>query len=443
MIPRKKNSKDDIDPYNYRPINLLSPLSKIMEKTWSIQIEANMKKNHLIQHNHQGGIKGRSTSNTLSRIYKKLVHFKAKNIETAIIAIDQSAAFDIVCHKILKKKLEHIQLDKKSVNIIMNYLQERKQIIEINSQQSEKLITGPISVSQGSILSGLLYIIMTLDMYAQTHKIKHQDHAEYINCKNTEVNVYVDDTYGIVITNKNENIWNKIVQFIMMMESYYISNKLVINVDKTTVTLISNKEENKKKTIKIQKNIIKHTDKIKILGTWLNDELNWNTHFSKGTQSLLANLKRRSSVIYNLSKKVGKNFIKTFANAILIGKMNYHIEAIGETSSRIREKIDNIMLKTAKICLGSIANGRTFKWIMDQMNWTNFKNMHEMSIIKMTHKFINSEDDHYYKKYLIETYQFLQLLSCLIALSNRFCYMDVKYGFRLKLLNCVVFAQIY
>ena len=42
------------------------------------------------------------------------------------------------------------------------------------------------------------------------------------------------------------------------------------------------------------------------------------------------------------------------------------------------------------------------KWIMDQMNWTNFKNMHEMSIIKMTHKFINSEDENYYKKYLIE-----------------------------------------
>ena len=55
------------------------------------------------------------------------------------MAIDQSAAYDIVCHQILKRKLEHIGIEKDSVELLMDYLTERKQLVEINSQKSDTI----------------------------------------------------------------------------------------------------------------------------------------------------------------------------------------------------------------------------------------------------------------------------------------------------------------
>ena len=63
ILPIKKNKLQDSDCNNWRPINLLSPLNKLIEKPWVMQIERHLIKNRLIENNHQGGVKGRSTSN--------------------------------------------------------------------------------------------------------------------------------------------------------------------------------------------------------------------------------------------------------------------------------------------------------------------------------------------------------------------------------------------
>ena len=126
-----------------------------------------MKEHKLIDQNHQGGISGRSTTNTILEIYQKLVERKTNNLETALIDLDQSAAFDVISHELLELKLKHIGIHDISVKMIMNYLSERKQYVYLNANKSETLVTGNTSVSQGSIISGLLYLIFTLDMHMQ------------------------------------------------------------------------------------------------------------------------------------------------------------------------------------------------------------------------------------------------------------------------------------
>ena len=97
--------------------------------------------------------------------------------------------------------------------MIMSYLSERKQAVYINGNTSDTLLTGPYSVSQGSILSGNFYLIYTLDMNLQTHKVKHTNHTEYNNCNNTQINTYIEDSYGIV-KETNKGLWNDIKEFI-------------------------------------------------------------------------------------------------------------------------------------------------------------------------------------------------------------------------------------
>ena len=112
----------------------------------------------------------------------------------------------------------------------MTYLNERKQYVYINGNKSDTLLTGNISVSQGSIVSGLFYLIYTLDMHMITHKYQHKSHQEYVTWKRDEMNVYVDDCYAII--EQRKDLWQQIKDYIILMENYYTSNQLCINVKK-------------------------------------------------------------------------------------------------------------------------------------------------------------------------------------------------------------------
>ena len=60
IIPIPKD-KDFLNPKNYRAINIFNPISKIIEKCWSYQINQYLEDNNFLTENHQGGIKSRGT----------------------------------------------------------------------------------------------------------------------------------------------------------------------------------------------------------------------------------------------------------------------------------------------------------------------------------------------------------------------------------------------
>lgn len=106
----------------------------------------------------------------------------------------------------------------------------------------------------------------------------------------------------------------------------------------------------------------------------------------------MASLKRRASILYNISRKIDKNVAKTLASGIFFGKMYHHLEIVGETSLKIRAQINNLIIKTAKNVLGYQAYGRTSEWMLKELKWLNFDQMHSISIQKSVYKFINPED---------------------------------------------------
>ena len=108
-------------------MNLISPLSKIIEKVWSKQILEHLKVNKLIDNNHQGSLKGRNGSTLLNEIYHNLTIMKKNRKTGAIISLDQSAAFDLIPHCILEKKLKKIGISEKSTKMLMSDLKSRKQ----------------------------------------------------------------------------------------------------------------------------------------------------------------------------------------------------------------------------------------------------------------------------------------------------------------------------
>ena len=108
IIPILKNGQNEkLDPSSYRPVNLLSPISKLIGKVWTMQINKFLSKNEIIDNNNQGSIKGRSGAIILHELYHNLSMIKKENETGALVSLDQSAAYDIIPHQILKSKLDH------------------------------------------------------------------------------------------------------------------------------------------------------------------------------------------------------------------------------------------------------------------------------------------------------------------------------------------------
>ena len=201
-------------PKNYRAINIFCPISKIIEKCWSVQINNYLVKNNYLKENHQGGIKGRGTVTATININTKINKIVDNKNIAAVIGLDQSSCFEIINHNILLEKMKHIGFNLQTCNLLKQYLSDRKQYTEINIKCFDLLLTGNLSIFQGSILSVIFYNIFTLDIPFISHNIlnnsvNHNSHYEYFKCGNPFLVSYIDDLFAVIEGDK-DNIWTKI-----------------------------------------------------------------------------------------------------------------------------------------------------------------------------------------------------------------------------------------
>jgi hypothetical protein len=127
LIPlHKKLSKLDRKNY-HRPVVLLSPLSKVLEKVVHIQIYDFFHLNKLFHPNHHGYRQNRSTQTALLQMYDKWVRAAAAAQVNGVMLLDLSAAFDLVDSDLLVKKLRIYGVDESSLSWIKSYLTGRYQ----------------------------------------------------------------------------------------------------------------------------------------------------------------------------------------------------------------------------------------------------------------------------------------------------------------------------
>lgn len=98
IIPKLKPSKDSSKLSSYRPINLLPALSKVIESVVGNQLKSHINKHGLIPENHTGSRKFNSTTTAAMTLHDIWTGILRQNQEAIILQLDQSAAYDIICH---------------------------------------------------------------------------------------------------------------------------------------------------------------------------------------------------------------------------------------------------------------------------------------------------------------------------------------------------------
>ena len=149
VLPPYKNS-GRADKSNYRPISILSNVSKLYERCLYSQLYDYFD-NNIFSKNQCGFRKGFSTQHTLLVMIEKMKTARDNKQFCAAILTNLSKAFDCICHDLLIAKLNAYGVDQNALKLVYDYLSDRSRKIKVGSSFSDYL--GIIyGVPQGSIL---------------------------------------------------------------------------------------------------------------------------------------------------------------------------------------------------------------------------------------------------------------------------------------------------
>ena len=212
----KKGDKTHCE--NYRPISLLSNISKLFERVMYVRLENFLKSLDILHKYPFGFRKQHSTNHTLHSIVEKIRSSLDKKMYTCGVFIDLEKAFDTVNHKIILSKLNHYGIRGTANTWFFSYLSSRYQSVMLNGVTSScKVIT--CGVPQGSTLGPLLFLIYINDMH---HSVM-----------SSTVYHFADDT-NLMCSSKNlKRLRKDLNKDLDLLYDWLCANRLSINTGKT------------------------------------------------------------------------------------------------------------------------------------------------------------------------------------------------------------------
>ncbi len=362
VVPIFKSGNPELTD-NYRPISLLSGLSKILEKLVAIQLVNHLDRNSLLYTHQYGFQKNKNTEHNLISAVN-YIHKALNDGEYCIgLFLDLKKAFDVCSHDILLTKLKYLGVNGTPLKWFQSYLQERKQYVDINgSKSSYKSID--ISVMQGSILGPILFLCYINDL---------------CNVTDLYTLMFADDTSAFKSGKNLKNLTDHINGEINKMAIWFRANKMCVNVEKTKFIVFRTQgkkilsedviikydanEPNQPYDDNIVYNLerihCEHADKskrsYKLLGIHLDEYLNFNTHVNNLCNKL-------SKSLYCINR--AKNFLNIKSlillyYALIQSHLNYCPIIINGTSQQNKKRIQTIQKKAIRIVTKSKFNAHS------------------------------------------------------------------------------------
>ena len=222
-------------------------IEKLAEEWIKVNLSIYFESNSLISDFHHGGRKGLSTLTakaTLDNIINKNVE---DNLITGALSCDLSSCFEIVDHRILEKKLEFYGIKGVELELFKSYLSNWQQFVEVDTFRSNLIHNLPVSCIQGSKLYTFLWTIDSLETPLVQKLMKNPKLYKAVtgldppNMKmpKHESNTFVDDSFSTIGFEPSAKIKTYLEKYYNLMESFYNSNKLKINPQKTKLMFIS------------------------------------------------------------------------------------------------------------------------------------------------------------------------------------------------------------
>lgn len=242
---------DHDDPSNFRPVSIVSPLSRVFEYVIVRQLREYFEKNHMFSEKQHAFTKGRNLHSAVLLMLNVTFAEIKKERSVKYTMYDLSEAYDSVDHEILLNKLKWFGIGHKALKYIESYLKGRSQFVRRCGSCSDiKDIN--VGIPQGVKLAPFLFAAYINDL---------PDNMSESLC----TLLYADDVYFITPFQENDvKMEEKINEDVDM---WLRSNLLQVDENKIQRLLIPYKKPNK-------------IESINCLHLTLCNDLSWSGHIN-------------------------------------------------------------------------------------------------------------------------------------------------------------------
>ena len=212
---------------NYRPVSLLSVLSKVLERHMYGIITNSLQNFHPLAESQWGFLTGKSTVTGLFATMHNWLSILEGGGEIGAVFFDLRKAFNSIPQEALLDKLKGTGLSNPTLAWITDYLTCREQKVVGNGKESQHtpVLSG---VPQGSVLGPLLFL-MYIDHLAQLPLLD-----------GGQVVLYADDLLLFRPIQSQED-YHHLQDDIVMIEDWVYSNYLTLNPTKCKYMVVSRK----------------------------------------------------------------------------------------------------------------------------------------------------------------------------------------------------------
>lgn len=324
IIPTFKKG-DRTDPKKYRPISLLTIVSKIFEKIIKSRLLLHLNSNDVLSRCQFGYTKGIGTTDAADQLIDDVVQNLNDRKKVAGLFLDLSSAFDTVDHDILLNKLEYYGVRANILLLLRSYLHNRIQFVEIKENVDgveksfrSKMVKITRGVPQGSILGPILFILFTDDLINFIINL----------IPDIKLVIYADDTNAILSSNTLNDLQVQVNTALSAFNSWFTCNNLKLNTSKTNVMLFkSTVRNNETLDVSVDGNKVVTVSEVKFLGIHIDSLLNWKLELN----SIECTISSACFALRSLRDDITIKQLRTVYFALVESRLRYSIKLWGNS----------------------------------------------------------------------------------------------------------------
>ncbi|KAJ3478790.1 hypothetical protein NLG97_g8480 [Lecanicillium saksenae] len=322
MIP-KPNKRNLSDISSWRPISLLSCLSKGLERVIARRMAHAAIKHSIVHPNQAGALPKRSAVDIAACLIYDIEKALASGKVATLVTEDVMGAFDAILRNRMILCLRQQGWPDFLIRWIASFLLDRlaKVRYQETTTASAKLRCG---LPQGSPISPILYILITAAIYFLTGPAQRYG--------------YADDTAMLFIGDSLEDTTRQANEAIAAMESWGRGEAIYFDPGKTEIMHFSRRNADTDQPL-----IIYHGDKeirasqsMRWLGIWLDRKLTFNDHIQKWTQKarrVINHLRVMNNTVRGMSATAARRAVWAVTMPILFHGLDAWLPGL-DTDSR-------------------------------------------------------------------------------------------------------------
>lgn len=367
VIPIPKPGKPKNNPESYRPISLLSCLSKLLEKLIKEQIDKFVIANNVLPSFQFGFRTGHNTVHQVLRIKNHISKNFVQKKSTGLVLLDIEKAFDTVWHDALCHKLFKLKLPIPLIKIIQSFLSARKYVVKINKDISSTHYI-QYGVPQGSVLGPILFNLYVSDLPCLG--------------SNIHVAMFADDTAIFSSGSLFADVYNSLQDALNELLAYFSKWKIKINCNKTQAVWFSRCRKPCFLPNGIELNMfsesIKWSDDCRYLGIVLDKKLTFQKHVSNTIDKINKIVRMLYPLVCRKSKLSNDNktlLFKTIFQAILLygapvwsNCARTHRIKLQRCQNKILKMMFNLPWHHSTLELHNDANVKTLEFLTEKIN---------------------------------------------------------------------------